>query len=53
MNHLFAVSLAIFIGALASIQSAVNSQLGKHIGGVAAALVSFIVGTATVAVFTF
>ncbi|GAB4261343.1 DMT family transporter [Thermincola ferriacetica] len=51
MNHLFAVSLAIFIGALASIQSAVNSQLGKHIGGVAAALVSFIVGTATVAVF--
>ncbi|WP_052218371.1 DMT family transporter [Thermincola ferriacetica] len=51
MSNFFAVGLAVVIGALTSIQSAVNSELGKYIGGVAAALVSFTVGTTTLVVF--
>lgn len=51
MNNLAAISLAIFLGALTSIQAAINAELGKHIGGIAAALISFSVGTITLGLF--
>ncbi len=45
-----ALLLAIFIGALTSIQSAINAQLGKFAGSIGAALISFCVGTITLIV---
>lgn len=50
MSKYLALTLAVAVGALTTIQSSINSELGKQIGGVAAALVSFIVGTATLAI---
>lgn len=51
MNTYLAVGLAVLVGSLTTVQSAINTELGKHIGGVAAALVSFTVGTATLVGF--
>lgn len=47
MARYIALGLAMFVGALTSIQSAINTQLGRHVGGVTAALISFSVGTAS------
>jgi len=51
MGRYLALALAVAVGALTTVQSAINTELGKHIGGIAAALVSFVVGTSTLAVF--
>jgi transporter family-2 protein len=51
MTNIMALLAAIFIGALSTIQSGINTDLGKHIGGLTAALVSFLVGTITLAIF--
>lgn len=51
MNNIMALSLAVIIGALASLQSVINTELGKFTGGIGAALVSFTVGTATLGTF--
>ena len=51
MSKYLAVTLAIIAGALTSVQSAINTELGKEIGGLGAALVSFSVGTAGLALY--
>lgn len=43
--------VAVAIGALTSLQSAINTELGKYVGSVASALISFIVGTFTLVIF--
>lgn len=53
MSKYFAVVLAITIGALSSIQAAINTDLGKQIGGVGAALISFCVGTVSLTIVYF
>ena len=51
MGNYLAVGLSILVGGFISVQSAINSELGKQIGGLAAALVSFSVGTIALALF--
>lgn len=51
MNYILAIVLAIVVGGLTSVQSAINTQLGKYVGGIGAALISFIVGSATLILF--
>lgn len=51
LSGYLAIFLAFIMGALATLQSAINTGLGKHIGGVTSALASFTVGTATLVVF--
>ena len=51
MTNIFALLAAIFIGALSTVQSGINTDLGKHVGGLTAALVSFLVGTITLGIF--
>ncbi len=51
MKSYLAIALAFIVGALTTIQAALNTELGKYIGGVSAALVSFGVGTATLGIF--
>lgn len=50
MSAYFAMVIAIVAGALTSVQSAINAELGKYVGGVGSALISFIVGTLSLAV---
>lgn len=50
MASVWSVLLAILVGGLTSIQSAINTRLGSYIGSVEAALTSFIVGTLALAV---
>ena len=50
MDRQVAVILTVLIGGLLALQAPINSTLGKNIGGVQAALVSFAVGTAALTV---
>lgn len=53
MNYILGIFIAIAVGALTSIQSSINTNLGKYVGGIGAALVSFLVGTLTLLIFYF
>lgn len=53
MNNYFALMLAFIVGALTTVQSAINTSLGRYIGSIGAALVSFLVGTATLTIVYF
>lgn len=47
MSNFLSLLFALIAGGLTSIQSAVNTNLGKYVGSVGASLVSFFVGTIT------
>lgn len=51
MGNFLALIFAVLIGALTSVQAAVNTDLGKYVGSVTSTLISFIAGTITVAIF--
>lgn len=51
MTNIVALLAAIFIGALSTVQSGINTDLGKYVGSLTATLISFLVGTITLVVF--
>ena len=53
MSSYLAIALAVVVGALTTLQAALNTELGKYVGGVSSALVSFTVGTVTLLIFYF
>lgn len=50
LAYVWSVLVAVAVGGLTSIQSAINTRLGSYIGSVEAALTSFLVGTLALAV---
>lgn len=50
MSKILALTVAVLIGAITSIQAAMNTELGEYVGGVTSTLISFIAGTLTITI---
>ena len=51
MSNGVAVGVTAFVGALIALQAPINSELGKNVGSIQGAFVSFAIGTLVLAVF--